>query len=73
MKAIHIVMVVCGALAASLPGLAAGLPASSSPFVMAAAQVCALVATVLGAVSGKAGEPGAPSVTNVISPAPVVP
>jgi hypothetical protein len=54
MKTVHYVMVTLGALAAGLPQLTHAFPPAAAPWILGATSVCALGATVLGAVSGSA-------------------
>lgn len=54
MKPYTVIMIACGSLASSLPGLATQLPHEATPYIVAAAAVCGLVATVLGAITGSA-------------------
>lgn len=52
-KAIHVVLVILGAIATTLPQLEASFPKAAAYF-QAAISVCALLATVLGAISPSA-------------------
>lgn len=51
MTILHVIMVVCGTLAAALPSLLASFPPGWSPALRALVAIFALAATVLGAVS----------------------
>lgn len=64
-QTIHYIMIIAGSLAMGLPQLTHAMPPSASPWILAASSVCALVATVLGAVSGSAGNQGASITTTV--------
>lgn len=54
MKAIHYIMLVCGALAAGLPAMSESLPPSAAPYAKAASACLVLIASVLGAISPSA-------------------
>jgi hypothetical protein len=49
--AIHYALLVTGSLATGLPALCKAFPEPASPYILGAAAVCALLTTVLGAVS----------------------
>lgn len=55
MQLIHIVMLVCGALAAGLPQLEPALPPAASPYLKALTAVLVLLTSVLGAVAPAIG------------------
>jgi hypothetical protein len=55
MQIVHYVLVVSGALAVGLPTTAAAFPAVDRPYFLGAAAICALAATVAGAISDKIG------------------
>lgn len=59
MKKVHWIMVTAGALAVGLPTTAAAFPLIDRPYFLGCAAVCALVATVCGAVSDAIKQGGA--------------
>lgn len=56
MQVIHYILIVAGALATGLPVTAAAFPEVAKPWFLGAAAVCALTATVCGALSPPANE-----------------
>ena len=74
MQKVHYAMIIAGSLAASLTQLTHAFPPSAAPWILGASSVCALVATVLGAVSDKAmGGPGSGSGNGAAKPPPLPP
>jgi hypothetical protein len=52
MPAIHYILLIAGALATGLPATALAFPLNARPYMLGASAVCALIATICGAISG---------------------
>jgi hypothetical protein len=48
------IMIAFGALGATLPQLTHAMPDKARPWILGAASICVVIATVLGAVTGTA-------------------